>query len=337
MRKLFFVFVILINSSSVSFSQYDNFEAKLDSLLDLNKTEGFNGIIMAQTGSRVLTQKGYGYSSLENKTLFQATDQFVVGSISKQFTAVLVLMEIELGRLELSDSIIKYLPNLKQDWAKQVTLHNLLVHDHGIVNIEQPLSFQPGTQFKYSQLGYQLLAEILENLNEKSFQDQARELFVRCGMMNTFHPDAPEAKFVIQGYSESKEGKLLHEDESFMNYPAAGSFVSTVEDLILWNQHLHHGLILNEKTYELMNQVYQERKHILFGNLLYGYGTTFKTNESNNCLGLVGYAPGFISACYYFPELDLSFVMLSNVVRHPADLQKTFEYHLKALDYIKTY
>jgi D-alanyl-D-alanine carboxypeptidase len=337
MKSVFFAAVVLMSFCSTCFAQYDNFESTLDSLLDLNKPEGFNGIIMAQSGSRVLTQKSYGYSSLENKTRFKPTDQFVIGSISKQFTAVLILMEVELGRIELTDSIIKYLPHLKQSWAKKVTIHHLLVHEHGIDNIEKPLAFEPGTQFKYSQLGYQLLAEILENLNEKSFEDQARGLFVKCGMMNTFHPDAPEAKRVIQGYSENQEGKIVAEHESLMNYPAAGSFISTIEDLVLWSQHLHHGLILNDRTYQLMNQVYQERNHLLFGKLQYGYGTTFKENESKKCIGLVGYAPGFISACYYYPELDLSFVLLSNVAKHPSDLKSTFEYPLKAIDFIKTY
>ncbi|MCE7054330.1 beta-lactamase family protein [Algoriphagus sp. AGSA1] len=84
----------------------------------------------------------------------EKADQFVIGSISKQITSVLVLREYEKGNLSLNDKIATYLPSIDQSWSKSVTIHHLLTHTHGVVDVNQPLGFEPGAQFQYSQLGF---------------------------------------------------------------------------------------------------------------------------------------------------------------------------------------
>jgi len=130
---------------------------KIDSI---SVNNGFNGVILVTKDTTTIYSKVFGFSDLENKTLMNMENQFVIGSISKQITAVLVLREYEKGNLVLDDKIIQYLPDIKQAWAKEVTIHHLLVHTHGIIDLNKLLEFELGSQFHYSQLGYELLAQI---------------------------------------------------------------------------------------------------------------------------------------------------------------------------------
>jgi len=134
-------------------------------------------VVLISQNDTIIYSKAKGYSDFENKTELEASDLFVIGSISKQITAVLVLKEMENGALKLDDPIQKFLPELKQSWAKEVTIHHLLTHTHGIIDINIPLAFQPGSTFQYSQLGYQLLANILEHTQKKSFKEISMEFF----------------------------------------------------------------------------------------------------------------------------------------------------------------
>ncbi|MEZ4830060.1 MAG: serine hydrolase domain-containing protein [Bacteroidia bacterium] len=147
---------------------------KIDSIISGQK---FNGVILVSADSMDIYSKAIGFSDLENETKLEVNHQFVIGSISKQITAVLVLREYEKGNLELDNSIGKYLTQIDQPWTKEVTTHHLLTHTHGIVDLNKPLEFEQGSQFHYSQLGYELLAHILEKVTQKSFEQLSTELF----------------------------------------------------------------------------------------------------------------------------------------------------------------
>ncbi len=121
--------------------------------------------------------KSIGYSDLEKKTPMTLNDQFVIGSISKQITAVLLLRQYEKGRIGLENEINKYLIEINQPWSKEVTIHQLLTHTHGIVDLDKPLEFKQGSQFHYSQLGYELLARILEKITGKKFEKTINRTF----------------------------------------------------------------------------------------------------------------------------------------------------------------
>jgi len=85
-----------------------------------------------------------------------------------------VLREFDKGNIDLFTPIKKYLPELTQSWADTVTIHHLLTHMHGISQLDKPTTFKVGTQYSYSQIGYELLAKIIERTSGKSFAELSR-------------------------------------------------------------------------------------------------------------------------------------------------------------------
>lgn len=307
---------------------------RMDSLISSSTPKPFNGIVLVFQNGYTQYAKVTGYSDFEKKKLLKFDDQFVVGSISKQFTAVLLLQEYDKGRVQLNVPIRNYLPGLTQTWADTVTVDQLLTHMNGISSVDKPLDFKPGSKYSYSQIGYDLLARIIEKTSGKSFASLSAALFKKCKMYNTFHPDVRRYNNLVKGYTEQDNGKLAVENKTFENYAAAGSFISTAHDLLLWNNNLHGGKILSQKTYHLMISKKPEavRNHPIFGIVEYGYGITHNTKDRILQLGQTGFAPGFISMDFYFPDTKTSVIALDNVVWDENNLQKAFIYHSKMLE-----
>lgn len=331
---LFFGFLSLQNSFG---QQKSEVSTKIDSLINAKSTKPFNGIIAITKHEKVQYFKIEGFADNEKKIRLKLNDQFVIGSISKQFTATLMLLSYDAGKVELHLPINYYLPNLKISWADSVTIHQLLTHTHGITALNKPLSFKAGTQYSYSQIGYDLLAQILESVTQQSFAQLADELFKKCGMLNTFHPNLKKYKNLVKGYSEQENGNLSFETATFENYPAAGGFISTVDDLIKWNEWLYSGKLFKPTTFQMMKtkQPVAIRQHPLFGKTEYGYGITIDDKEGLLQLGQTGYAPGFISMNFYFPENQTSLIILDNFVWNPEELDKAFRYHTEILKYVR--
>ncbi|OFZ55025.1 MAG: hypothetical protein A3D92_10390 [Bacteroidetes bacterium RIFCSPHIGHO2_02_FULL_44_7] len=305
---------------------------KIDSIVAAGE---FNGVVLVTREETVIYRGVFGYSDLEAKTPIIVDNQFVIGSISKQITAALVLREFEKGTIDLDAKLKKYLPELEQEWSSIVTVHQLLTHTHGIVNLNEDLEFEAGSQFHYSQLGFELLAKILESVRGVSFEKLSMDLFAELQLTSTFHPDTKQYDRLVKGYEEDVNGQLNYVTTSLANYAAAGAFISTMDDLNAWNYLLHAGKIVQPTTLERMKTRYATRIHPIFGTVEYGYGLLFRANEENVQIGALGYADGFVSAAYYFPAAKMSVVVLSNVAGDLDEFKKTFVVHLGILEATK--
>ncbi|MDD5152301.1 MAG: serine hydrolase [Flavobacterium sp.] len=295
----------------------------------------FNGSVLLTKNNKNIYSKTFGYSDISEKTILNKNNQFVIGSISKQITAVLILKEYEKGKLKFEDKISNYLPEIKQSWADDVTIHQLLTHTHGIVDIENPLEFEQGSQFHYSQLGFELLSKILEKITNKTFEQLSTEFFVQNGLKNTFHPNNKTYKNLVKGYEENENGLLEYVDNSLINYVPAGSFISNCEDLNKWNEMLHSNKLVKKTTLKLMSTKYATRIHPIFETVEYGYGLLFKDGESEIQIGALGYAPGFASASYYYPKTKMNLVILENTAYSPNNIKNTFKPHIELMNLVK--
>lgn len=336
MKYIFFI-LIFLKATIVTFGQQNNVEKQIDSLISTKTTKPFNGVILISQKGKTKYTKIFGYSDIDKKEPLKLNNQFVIGSISKQFTAVLALREFDKGNIELFVPIRQYLPELTQSWADTVTIHHLLTHMHGITRLDKPTTFKVGTQYSYSQIGYDLLSKIVERTSGKSFAELSKNLFEECGMKNTFHPDIKGYNNLAKGYTENENGKIEFETETFQNYAAAGSFISTVEDLNIWNNCFYSGKLLKRKTMKMVEtkQNGAVRDHPIFGITEYGYGITVDTKENILQFGQTGFAPGFISMNFYFPKTKTSVNILENVAYETDDLKKTFYYHTEILKIIR--
>lgn len=328
-------------SSNYSVLTEWSIKRSIDSVLASMPDRPFNGTILIKEGDRIIHSGTYGYADLDKKTSFTGNSQFVIGSISKQFTAAIVLQEMERGHLALQDPIKKYLPQLPASWADSVTIYHLLTHTHGIVARNQPLAFRPGTNTDYERgnnIGYMLLSEIVEKTSGKSFADLSAGLFRKCGMKNTFHPAIKQYHSLVNGYTQNNAGKLVFDSGRFAPAPAAGCLISTAADLVLWNECLHGGKVLKPTTYTMMTtiQPHVVRQHPTWGKTEYGLGTTILTKNNLLQYGQTGYTAGYPSMNYYFPETKTSIVVLQNTVHTPKKgFHEVFHYHVALLGMLR--
>src|SRR6266513_5336418 len=232
---------------------------KIDELLTLYHKYGqFNGAALVADNGKVIYEKGLGLANMEWNIPNGPDTKFRLGSITKQFTATLILQLVEQGKIKLDGKLSDYLPDYRKDTGAKVTIHNLLSHTSGVPsytslpgffsNVSRnpfavndfikkyasgDLEFEPGTRFVYSYSGYFLLGAIIEKVTGKPYEQVLKEnIFDPLGMKNSGydHWETILSKRAI-GYTQNPRG---YETAPYldMSIPyAAGSLYSTVEDL----------------------------------------------------------------------------------------------------------
>lgn len=312
----------------------------LEQILEMDTLNPFNGVVLIAEKGKPVFSNVQGYSSREKNIPIQFNDQFVIGSISKQFTTILVLREFEKGKIQLNTPIKQYLTDLKQKWADTVTLHHLLTHTHGIEALNKPGKFTPGSNFDYtySHIAFSLIEKILEKVTGKDFAELANQMFKQYAMLNTYHPASANNLHLVEGYNYSNNKYSLANNSINKEFASSSSFISNAVDLEIWNQQLHGGVILKESTYSIMFTMYENaiRDHPLFGKTHYGYGCTVNVKDKIKYLGQTGFAPGFACMNFYFPETKTSVIVLQNWVDPDFEsISKTFSIHTRILNWIK--
>src|SRR6266498_4513892 len=253
---------------------------KIDQLVSLyNKYGQFNGSVLVADNGKVIYKKGFGLANMEWNIPNQTDTKFRLGSITKQFTATLILQLVEQGKIKLDGKLTDYLPEYRKDTGDKVTIHNLLSHTSGIPsytslpgfmsNVSRnpypvddfikkyasgDLEFEPGTKFVYDNSGYFLLGAIIEKVTGRPYEQVLREnIFDPLGMKNTGYDHwGTILEKRATGYTRTPRG-YSNAPYLDMSIPyAAGSLYSTVEDLYLWDQALYGEKILSAKSKELM-------------------------------------------------------------------------------------
>jgi CubicO group peptidase (beta-lactamase class C family) len=224
---------------------------------------------LAKDGRTLYTQ-GYGSANLEYGVPLTAASVMESGSVAKQFTAAAVVLLQQDGKLALDDDIRKYLPEVP-DFGRTITIRQLLTHTSGLrdqwgllgiegrgpgsqvhspmtaldlVAHQKMLNFPPGTAYSYSNTGYSLAALIIERVSGKSLQEFSQErLFGPLGMAHTQWRD-DFTRVVPQratAYSPSDSG--YHTDMPFTNMIGNGGLLSTMDDVLRWNENLDHPTV----------------------------------------------------------------------------------------------
>ncbi|MDR7372478.1 serine hydrolase [Flavobacterium aquidurense] len=269
---------------------------KIDQLLSKYKEYGqFNGSALVAENGKVILKKGYGFANMEWDIPNQPDTKFRLGSISKQFTAFLIVKLAEDGKLKLDVPITTYLPDYPKANGDKITLHHLLTHTSGIPNYTSspnffkeksrnpytpeefvktfsslPLEFTPGEKFNYSNSGYFLLGYIIEKVSGKSYEQYLQEIILTpLKMANTGYDHSDIIlKKRASGY-EKQGNKIVNSAYLDMSIPyAAGSLYSTAEDLYLWEQALYTTKLLSQKSMDLLFKPYISTG----GDDSYGYG-----------------------------------------------------------------
>lgn len=314
--RLCFSLLFLV-SSTVLFSQTNTISQRIDSLLSNQKPRPLNGVLIVAQNGKPVYSASRGFADFSTKTPIAMHDQFMIGSVSKQFTAVLVLSEFDKGNLQLHDPVKKYLPEMQQAWTDSVTIHHLLTHTSGLTTLDKPLAFKPGEKFLYSPLlAYELLSKIAEKASGKTYPELITALFRKCKMKNSTIPALYRKGHIIPCYTQKSDGVFSPEPYQLDNMKKStpgGGIISTAKDLSLWNENLHNGKLLSQKSYALMTDVYAYRPSHRWGKVGYGYGLQISELNNQPELSHSGAMAGFISSLIYYPETKTSVVVIENI------------------------
>src|SRR5512146_392909 len=202
----------------------DDTSAKLDKLLNAYHDAGLlNGVVLVADHGKVIYQKGFGYANFEWQVPNAPDTKFRIGSVTKPFTAILVLQQVEAGKIRLDAPVNEYLPEYRADTGAKVTIRHLLTHTSGKPTYKAPqileqtspigrpelvkkwcsgdLEFEPGTSWGYNNCGYLLLGMILERRTGKPYADLLRERILIPVGMNDSGVDASQLFLTKHAYA----------------------------------------------------------------------------------------------------------------------------------------
>jgi D-alanyl-D-alanine carboxypeptidase len=304
----------------------------------------FNGVVLVARGDKIIYEKAAG--EFKNPKI---SSQFIIGSISKQITATLVLKLVDDGKIKLDKPIGYYLPELGYKWASKVTIKQLLNHTSGIISAEDPLITKPGSSFRYNNYNYDLLARLIAHMTKRSYKQNVELLFAKFQMTSSFVPDSLETSELESYSSDFVAGRLTQNHKSVLKIEAlipAGGLASTTHDLLKWNLALHGKKILKPTTYNEMMKPSIKRMNHRWQDLWYGYGVQISKDVTRAQAVLEishnGIVNGYTSTLIFYPEHKVSLIILENQSFWPSEwngekVKKAFFIHDEIRGYIAAF
>jgi CubicO group peptidase (beta-lactamase class C family) len=282
MKQFFALLLIAAGLSGCSAQTLPvNLQTGIDSIFkDYAKPDGPGVAVLIVKDGKVVFEKGYGMANLEYNMPITPTSVFDIASVSKQFTGYAISTLIQQGKISPDDDIHKYLPDVP-DFGKKITIHNLIHHTSGLrdwpeglhaagwrwdesftyedimrmVHKQHDLDFDPGSQYQYSNTGYNLLAAIVAKVSGKTFPQWVAE--------NIFKPLGMQATMVLDDYSKViphlassyyQNGNEYHKATDQLTAFGSSSIFTTVEDLGKWVIRFQQGLADKDPVYLRMIQ-----------------------------------------------------------------------------------
>ena len=294
---------------------------------------GFSGVYRVSKNGEVVSEGANGMFSPDSDRPITVDDLFPIASVSKQFCATCILLLREEGKLDLGDTLDKYYPEYAR--AKDITLKQMLTMRSGIPDyvsngvsfdayiaydfsdaateegnhqavrdwiFAQPLLFEPGESFSYSDSNYFLLAEIVQTISKKSYGDVLRERIFKPLQMNDTGvcEELAHSERMVAPVNEDKHKEVYTIGATFGN----GGIITTVADMDKWLTSLREHTILNEACYQEMTTVYSPEFN-------YGYGICV---SSEGALSHEGAADSYASLAYTIPEKGYNLFVVTNNV-----------------------
>lgn len=323
---------------AVGTPQWEDSKAKdLERFMDAYNREGlFNGIALVARDGRVIFEKSYGYANEEWGTRVDRHTKFRLASLTKQFTAMMILQLAEEGKLTLEDTISDHLSWYREDTGSRITIHHLLTHSSGIPNYSafsgffsgpsrmnyqmrefvekycsNDLEAEPGERYSYCNSGYYILGAILEEIEGKPWEEVIEERIAqRGGMPDTgAYTHTRQIPRRAQGYRRDSDGNYQPTGYQDMTiWRAAGSMYSTANDMLRWDQALRQNVLVGEEWKERMFSRQQ-------GNYGYGVNVIREENaegETVRYMGHSGFYGGFNNYFAHFPDTGEAIILLNN-------------------------
>lgn len=309
-------------------------EAKIDQLLNEKFKANTTGaaVLITQKG-KTTYRKAFGLSNLELNVKMKPENVFEIGSMTKQFTAVSILMLVEQGKISLQDEITKFIPDYPTHGQK-ITVHHLLNHTSGIKSYtsmrtlfevarndmkplelikffrDEPVDFNPGEKYKYNNSAYIILGYIIEKTSGISYAEYVQQhIFNKLNMANSMY--ASHSK-MIKNRASGYHNRGGYQNAMYISHTlpyAGGSLMSTIDDMSLWQQALTANALLKKET---LQKAYNNYTLNNGEKINYGYGWNIKKMNNELAYEHGGSIFGYKSMGIYIPNKDMYVVILTN-------------------------
>ncbi len=326
MKKIIYITITLITliaSTQVPAQQ------KLDNYFEhLFKNQKMMGSVAISFNDSVIYSKSVGFANVEKGEKINQDTKIRIGSVTKTYTAVLVLKAVEEERLQLDDKLSSFYPQIKN--AEKISIEQLLKHRTGIFNfteiageniweqqvhteeefinyfLNEESNFEPGADYEYSNTNYALLGFILQKIYKKPFSEILEEKICRpLHLENTyFSTETDETKNEALSYNIQNK-YVQNAKVNFSNHPASGGMVSTAIELNTFLSALFNGKLISAKSLEIMLPKNKGE---------YGMGIEKLPFGSPEGYTHGGRIENYFSEYWYFPKEKLGIVTLSNSI-----------------------
>ena len=328
--RLFAVCLFIITCAKAQ-----NHQASLDSLIKtiFNGQNGPGAVFMVAKDGKAVYQKAFGKANLELNVNLNIHSVFQLGSMTKQFTAIAILMLSEQGKLKVEDAIAKYIPDYPN--GEKITIHHLLTHTSGIKDFtkmkaiqeiaqqdltpkqlidffkNEPIDFAPGEKFDYNNSGYAILGYIIELVSGESYENfLQKHVFEKLGMNSSrYASDRVVIKNRAYGYHLKETGYVNKTKISFNIPYSSGSLMSTLADMLKWQNALSNNLLLKAET---INMAFTKNKLNSGEEFTYGYGWHLKNINGIATREHGGSIFGFKTMGVYIPSKAIYVIGFSN-------------------------
>ena len=338
-HSLFTILFLLFFSTAISIAQSSSkailsnqqYQELLEETFD---KDGPGATILVAKKGEIVYQGAVGKANMELDIPMTVDHVHRIGSITKQFTAVSILMLMEQGKLNLQDDLTKYIPDYPTK-GKTITIEHLLTHTSGIKSMtgmpsfgeimatdmtttemmdffkNEPMDFEPGEKFLYNNSGYYLLGVIIENISGMTYADFIQKnIFDTLGMDNSYYGSQQQViPNRASGYGKNGDTYVNSQPISMTLPYAAGSLLSTVEDLYKWNRALLTDKIVKQSTLQKAYMPYLLKDG---EDTEYGYGWGISKQFDKKVIEHGGGIPGFLTQAIFVPEDDVFVAIFSN-------------------------
>lgn len=266
---------------------------------------GFSGDVLVERHGKIVFHRAYGLADKKSGIANTTSTRFPIASITKSFTAAAVMQLASANKIALADPISKYFADLPADRAN-ITIEQLLLHTSGLPEDENDfrtvkLDHSPGVEYSYSNLGYRVLAQIVEKASGESFRDYVTKHVIAPAKLTS---TSFEPKGIAIGYAGPADDPQPTAPPTYENQSGSGSLFSTSLDLLAFAHALQRGKIVDKRFVDQM-MVGDPR------GPAYGWWST-KTESGHRVFDNGGDWDGYQSNLRIYPDDDLIIILLTN-------------------------
>ena len=330
LRNILFVFLVV--SCNAAFAVDEHADSVTSMFQHLNEGMQPGAAVMIIKDGGIVYSAGFGYANIEERTPIDANSTFRLGSVSKQFTAMAIMILAEDGKLDYDDAVIDYIPQLTE--YPDVTIRHILTHTSGLpdyydtvdtsggmpTNADMPAEivatggpvFAPGDKYEYSNSAYEMLPLIVEKASGQTFAEFMRQkVFAPAGMDDSLIYDhtEPEIANRVWGYEPTIDGFDLNDYDDLNYLDGSGGMYATLEDFYSWDQALYGEDVVSNAT---LKEGWTRYTLNDGDEIDYGFGWRLDQRHGHRRIAHSGSWVGFRTSIARYPDEKLTIVVLTN-------------------------